>query len=129
MDDLEEALYADEKSLTYQWDHQIHRIISAPFTSYDDTCYKHILWVDKEHIQKLDVKKLFIDGTFKTRPKLHISRTKSQFLTLMTEIAEGEVCIFFVCVGFFNVSLRFIWFLIVNTTFIYSNIYFTIIGV
>ena len=91
MDELEEALLEDEKSMTYEYHHQIHRIISTPFTSFDGEEFKHILWCDKTFLQTLDVKNLFIDGTFRARPRMHISRRKSQFLTLMTEISTGEV--------------------------------------
>ena len=91
VDDLEEALSNDEESMTYKWDSQIHRIISAPLTSYDDKEYKHIFWCDKQFLNELDVKQLFIDATFRVISKMYMSRTKSQFLTIIAETSSGSV--------------------------------------
>ena len=79
MEEVEDALLNDEKSLKYEYKKQIHRIISRPFESYDDDekLYKHILWCDRDFVRQLTVKKLFVDGTFRARPKVRISRRKS----------------------------------------------------
>lgn len=91
MDELENALLSSENTMTYQWSEEVHRIISSPYTSYDKIMYKHILWCDKKFVEELTITKLFIDGTFRARPKMKINQRKSQFFTIMAEMSTGEV--------------------------------------
>ena len=103
---MEESLLNDDKSMTFEWLNQIHRIISVKCTSYDGKDYNHMVWCDKDFVNTLEIKKLFIDATFRCRPKMRISRTKSQFLTIMAEISTGEV---FIKIPSEFIFIIFIW--------------------
>ena len=49
----------------------------------------HLIWYDEGFVKKFSFEKIFVDGTFKIRPKMFWTR-KSQFLTIMSKY-NGKV--------------------------------------
>lgn len=58
------------------------KIVSKLITG-SDGC-NHIIWYDEDFIKNFYFEKIYVDGTFKVRPKMFWTR-KSQFLTIMTK--------------------------------------------
>ena len=50
--------------------------------------YDHVMWYHENIISDVIFHTIYVDGTFKVRPNLQISWTKSQFLTMMVEVND-----------------------------------------
>lgn len=93
---LAENLSKDENSLTYNFDQEMHKIetvlLKAANTKKNKDNYTVLFYEKKFVINFTEVTRIYLDGTYRARPKRHIlglSRS-SQFLTIMAEI-NGKV--------------------------------------
>lgn len=87
-------LSEDENSLTYNWDGTKRRLTTTLIPAVKKKDNKDawtVLWYDVEFIKIFKKAKLYIDGTYKSRPKMKLGKA-AQFLTIMADY-NGKVSI------------------------------------
>lgn len=85
--ELGTRLLEDENVLSFKWDGSDRKLTTTLIPAAkakDDKDAWTVLWYDVQFINIFKKAKLYIDGTYKSRPKLKLGRA-AQFLTIMAQ--------------------------------------------
>ena len=89
---LVEKINSTADSLTYIYKDVLEKMQTVLFCSYDKGVkYEHTMWYDADIILEIIFHTIYVDGTFKVKPNLQMSWTKSQFLTVMVEVNDQVI--------------------------------------